>query len=108
MNELRRQSRKWANELESLRSQYDSLTAEHLKVSQSNKSLEDLYERRLREVEGERDGLRQWQRRAQSLAIELEEEKRKAVEGARAKDDEAADRKGDETIRKELRSGCLS
>lgn len=65
--------------------------------------MEDLYERRLKEVEDERDGLRQWQRRAQALAIELEEEKRRAAEGSRLKEDEVADRKGDETIRSELR-----
>lgn len=115
VNELRRQSRSKANDFEALKSQYDALTAEHFKVSQRSKSDEDLYERRLKEVEEERDSLRQWQRRAQSLAIELEEERRRAAEGARIKEDQAASRKGeeavqsgsgDETLRNELRSMC--
>ena len=60
---------------------------------------------RLAEVEKERDTLRGWQKRAQALSIELEEQKRRADEGRRAGAERKEDDKTDEVVRKELRRG---
>ena len=63
-----------------------------------------IYIRRIRELEADTERLKGFERRAQGLSIQLEEEKRKAAEGRREVQDEKEDRKIDDTLAKELRS----
>ncbi|WOO77161.1 Spindle assembly checkpoint component mad1 [Vanrija pseudolonga] len=103
IGELRRARNTLGAELEEVNHQHQSLTARYHNLSNSSKSEISLLENRVKDIERERDELRQWQRRAEALSIQLEEEKRKAQDGARRREDAAADRKGDEVVRGELR-----
>lgn len=88
--------------LTDLKGQYTSLASQYRTIKDESKREVALLESRLTEVESERDSLKGWHRRAQALAIELEEQKRKAEEGAQERDDEAAERKRDSVVRAEL------
>lgn len=102
VNDLRRKARSQADSIEDLQRQYESVAYEHHALKTSSTAERDLNESRIKDLEAERDEMKKWQRRAQHLSIQLEEEKRKASE-SRSSEDVAADNKGDEVVRRELR-----
>lgn len=103
--ESRRQFRDLSNrhnrvrdENEMLKSECTSLSARLSQLEGSSSSELASLRDRLAEVEGDRDGLKGWKRRAESLSIELEELKRRN-EYRR----EDVGEGGDEALRKELK-----
>ncbi len=103
LKEIRLQNSQLSNGLAQLESEHAQLSNQHSSLSLNTSREIDLLTSRLHEVEAERDGLRGWERRARGLSIELEEARRKADEGRRGREDEGAERKLDDAMRKELR-----
>lgn len=103
LKEIRQQNSQLSNSLAQLESEHAQLSNQHSGLSLNTSREIELLTSRLRDVEGERDGLRGWERRARGLSIDLEEARRKAEESRRGKEDEVVDRQVDETMRKELR-----
>jgi mitotic spindle assembly checkpoint protein MAD1 len=107
LKEIRQQNGQLSNSLAQLESEHAQLSNQHSGLSLNTSREIDLLTSRLREVEAERDGLRGWERRARGLSIDLEEARRKAEENRRGQEDEVAEHKMDDTIRKELkRTSC--
>jgi len=75
-------------------------------MTNSNSEIQ-LLNQRLKEVESDRDGLKNWERRAKGLSIELEEERRKAAEGRTEMEDNKEDRWREEVMRNELKRELL-
>lgn len=83
-----------------LNSECSSLNAKLSQLEASSSAELATLRNRLSEVESDREGLKGWQRRAESLAIELEELKRR--NGSRSQD-ERAGTEDDKALRKELK-----
>lgn len=94
---------KTENEYERLQTEYAELSNQHSSLTlNANNEIASL-QSRLRDVESDRDRLKGFERRAQGLSIELEEEKRKADEGRRGREDDKQERGMEDVVRKELR-----
>lgn len=89
-----------------LRQKHSRLLLTHNSLVESAEGELDLLRSRVIEVEGERDRLKGWERRARALAIELEEERRKATEGRIDRDDAANEQKMDRLMKEELHRTC--
>ena len=103
LREFRVQNSQLSSSLAQIESEHAQLSNQHSGLSLNTSRELDLLTSRLREVEAERDGLRGWERRARGLSIDLEEARRKADESRRGNEDEVAEQKMDDTMRKELR-----
>ena len=90
------------DENEMLNSECSSLNAKLSQLEASSSSELATLRNRLSEVESDRDGLKGWQRRAESLAIEIEELKRRS--GSRGQDEKPGT-EDDKALRKELKGG---
>ncbi|WVQ75806.1 hypothetical protein IAR50_005439 [Cryptococcus sp. DSM 104548] len=102
---LRQRNTALANELEEIRSQHSLLYGRHTSLSSSTSNEINLLQARVNEVEQERDSLKGWERRARGLAIELEEERRRRIEGGKK---ELASSKPDETLSNEVKRQSLN
>ena len=108
LRELRQQNGHLSNSLAQLKSEHAQLSNQHSTLTLNSSAEISLLTSRMKELEGERDALRGWERRARGLSIDLEEAKRKAEEGRRGVEDEGTERKVDDTMRKELRRKWLN
>ena len=88
------------DENEMLNSECSSLNAKLSQLEASSSSELATLRNRLSEVESDRDGLKGWQRRAESLSIEIEELKRRS--GSRGQDEKPGT-EDDKALRKELK-----
>lgn len=83
-----------------LNSECSSLNAKLSQLEASSSAELATLRNRLSEVESDREGLKGWQRRAESLAIEMEELKRR--NGSRGQE-ERAGTEDEKALRKELK-----
>lgn len=88
------------DENEMLNSECSSLNAKLSQLEASSTAELATLRNRLSEVESDRDGLKGWQRRCESLAIEMWELKRR--NGSRGQD-ETVETEDDKALRKELK-----
>ena len=88
------------DENELLNSECSTLNAKLSQLEASTSTELATLRNRLSEVESDRDGLKGWQRRAENLAIEIEELKRR--NGSHGHD-ERGDNGDDKALRKELK-----
>jgi hypothetical protein len=102
LNHYRHKSREATASAVELDSQYRAVAAEHSRLKREARDEIKLLEDRLKEVEGERDALRGWQRRAENLSIELEDVRRNQEQGAQAKDDSKAEQRANDIVLKEV------
>jgi chromosome segregation ATPase len=106
VSSLRTRNSELDGEMAELRQKYSRLSRTHNSLVESAEGELDLLRSRVVEVEGERDRLKGWERRAGALAIELEEERRRALEGRSDRDEEASDQKVDRVMKDELHREC--
>ncbi|ODN79409.1 hypothetical protein L202_03401 [Cryptococcus amylolentus CBS 6039] len=102
---LRQRNTALVNELEELRSQHTLLYGKHTSLSSSTSNEITLLQARIAEVEKERESLKGWERRARGLSIELEEERRRRIEGG---EKESVPSKPDETLSNEVKRQSLN
>lgn len=88
-----------------LQSEHTQLSSKYAQLMTNSSSEIQLLTLRLREVESDRDQLKGWERRAKGLSIDLEEERRRAVEGRREAEDDKEDKRVEEVMRNELKRG---
>jgi mitotic spindle assembly checkpoint protein MAD1 len=86
-----------------LQSEHSQLSSKYSQLMTNSNSEIQLLTQRLKEVEADRDGLKNWERRAKGLSIELEEERRKAAEGRTEMEDSKEDNRREEVMRNELK-----
>lgn len=106
VNHYRQTAQTQRSQLEDLQFQCSNLSAENLRLKRETRSEIDLLEGRIKEVEGERDGLKGWQRRAESLSIQLEELRRMNADGAHARSEVDAEQRNVRVVRDELQREC--
>lgn len=102
VSNLRTRNSELDGETAELRQKFSRLSRTHNSLVESAEGELDLLRSRIVEVEGERDRLKGWERRAGALAIELEEDRRRAQEGRFDRDEEASDHKVDRVMKDEL------
>lgn len=103
VKEYRISSDSLLNKYESERRDHDELKRKHSALLDSTKvEISDL-RRRNKDAEDEVTRLKGFERRAKGLAIELEEERRRAIEGRTAEQYEKEDKQTDATMRAELK-----
>ena len=107
LRDIRLQNSQFSSSLAQIESEHAQLLNQHSGLSLNTSQEIDHLNTRLREVEAERDNMRGWERRARGLSIDLEEVRRKGEEGRIGREDESAERKMDDTMRKELRRESL-
>ena len=103
LGELRNTNTALRNAHEQLKSEHTKVANEYNRLLVDSKAEINVLESHLDVKQGEVDRLKGFQRRSENLSIQLEEEKRRADEGRQGREDETADRKGDQVIRNELR-----
>ncbi|RXK40891.1 hypothetical protein M231_01739 [Tremella mesenterica] len=103
MKILREKNAELAESLERLRSEHNHLCNKHSTLDMQYRSQSTLYESKLKDLQVECDSLRQWERRAKGLSIDLEEEKRRSEQRMQRTEDAASDRQVDEKVRLELK-----
>ncbi|WVQ79902.1 hypothetical protein IAT38_002002 [Cryptococcus sp. DSM 104549] len=108
VSHLRQHNSTISNELETLKSQHTILSGRHASLASKTQNEISLLTSRVQEVERERDELKQWERRAKGLSIELEEERRKALERRERGENEVQDKRVDETLQKEVKRQSLN
>lgn len=104
VRELRTKNNQLEDELQTVNSQYAQISGQHAALTQHSSQEITHLESRISDVTMERDALRGWEKRCRALTIELEEERRKFALGRTEKEDEKAQKRGDDQLRNELRS----
>ncbi|ORX34031.1 mitotic checkpoint protein-domain-containing protein [Kockovaella imperatae] len=102
IKDLRLQNLKLSDSLEKLQSEHSKLNVKFSSLSLSSESRIGLLESHLQEAEEEKERLKTFQRRAQGLSIQLEEEKRRAAAG-RGQLEEVRENEQDKELREALR-----
>lgn len=103
LKDLRLKNSTLSNNLEQLKSDHSQLNNTHSSLTMNTSREISGLNSRLKELESERESMRGWERRANGLSIQLEEEKRKREEVRRGQEDKEEGGKVDEVVRKELR-----
>ncbi|KAK8847559.1 hypothetical protein IAR55_005418 [Kwoniella newhampshirensis] len=108
VSSLRQRNSALADSLEHLKSEHNILSGRHSTLTQNTNNEISLLSSRVQELEKERDELKNWERRAKGLSIELEEERRRAIEKRERKQAESEDRRVDETLQREMKRQSTS
>ncbi|KAL7419183.1 coiled-coil domain-containing protein mad1 [Cryptotrichosporon argae] len=103
VSDLRRLHGATTSSLAEAESTISSLTLQHATLSRESKTSISMLEGRVAELERENRDMRNWEHRAKALSIQLEEERRRADEGARKREEGRADERTDQKIRDEFR-----
>jgi len=103
LRKSRTENERLANEMARLQSEHTQLSSKYSQLMTNSSSEIQLLSQRIGEVESDRDNLKGWERRAKGLSIELEEERRRAVEGRREAEDDKEDKRVEEVMRNELK-----
>ncbi|WWC86741.1 uncharacterized protein L201_001619 [Kwoniella dendrophila CBS 6074] len=96
------------NELESLKSEHRIILGKYTSLKSNANSEISLLNSRIIELENQLNQLKSWERRAQSLSIELEEERRKNEEKHEKGQLDNENRRIDDTLQKEVKRQSLN
>lgn len=97
-----------SSRVEELQSQNQQTTGQLAALKQEHLRATKRLEGELGEASRQVESLKAWQRRAQSLTIDLEEQKRIVATLREGRDEEAGEKEGDEVLRKEFRRESYS
>lgn len=89
--------------MEALKSEHDQTIGRLAALKQEHVSTAKRLEGELGDAKRQVDSLKLWQRRAQALTIDLEEQKRIVATLRGGRDGEGGEKEGDEVLRKEFR-----
>jgi mitotic spindle assembly checkpoint protein MAD1 len=92
-----------SSRLEELRSQHDQTTGHLAALKQEHMQATKRLEGELGDSQRQVETLKSWQRRAQSLTIDLEEQKRIVATLRDGKDNDEGEKEGNEVLKQEFR-----
>ncbi|KAK4688858.1 hypothetical protein P7C73_g1261, partial [Tremellales sp. Uapishka_1] len=110
LRDLRQQNSLMSSSFSKMEHDHRKLSRDHSSLSESSKKEIYLLSSRIAEVEEERNNLKNWKSRAESLSIDLEEARRRVEEGRQGMERDVAESKTEKVMRDELarQSGHLS
>jgi mitotic spindle assembly checkpoint protein MAD1 len=108
ISELRSSNQNTGSILHQLEIEHSNLKRSHSLLLDNTNNERTVFQSRMKELEEVVERSKGWKRRAEGLSIELEEERRKGLEKRREEEDDKEDKRTENVVRKELKSGSPS